>query len=196
MLPAIGVLLALFCFFFWLGFFVGKNFVTPISQTPTPMSEPIRWNRQLNGFGRGVVALSLLHAAVLDSRIRNVALEDMLVSYEAVVVNKVHRNLRETVVPGVLISPTSWRPSLRVRHRSSTPPIRSALCCLLRTCENGTPALQRPSTPSGRHSGFASADDRLNRSSRTVMRICSRSAGSRITTKEANETRFNCPNLG
>jgi hypothetical protein len=55
-------------------------------------------------YGAGVEAggVSLLHAASLDPRIRKLALERTLVSYQAVVDHKIHRNIFEHVVPGVL----------------------------------------------------------------------------------------------
>jgi hypothetical protein len=53
-------------------------------------------------FGRGPFAVPVLHAAVLDPRIRRVALEDALVSYRAVLDHPIHRDLPEVVLPGVL----------------------------------------------------------------------------------------------
>jgi hypothetical protein len=43
-----------------------------------------------------------LYAAVLDPRIRRVALEGMLVSYTSVVEHRVHRQIFEQVVPSAL----------------------------------------------------------------------------------------------
>lgn len=59
---------------------------------------------QIYGFGVGSGALTLLHAAVLDERIKRVALDRMLVSYNSAVNYKLHRDLFESVVPGVLRS--------------------------------------------------------------------------------------------
>ena len=55
-------------------------------------------------FGVGVEggAIPLLHAAVMDERIRRVALDKMLVSYQSMVDNKIHRGAFENIVPGVL----------------------------------------------------------------------------------------------
>ncbi len=55
-------------------------------------------------FGAGVEGggISLLHAAAMDQRIRKVALERTLLSYESVVDHKIHRNVFEDVIPGVL----------------------------------------------------------------------------------------------
>lgn len=47
-------------------------------------------------------AVPVLHAAGLDARIRKVALERMLASYDSVVRNRIHRGVFEQVIPGVL----------------------------------------------------------------------------------------------
>ncbi|MFB3922028.1 MAG: acetylxylan esterase [Terriglobia bacterium] len=59
---------------------------------------------QIFGFGVGSGALTLLHAAVLDERIKRVALDRMLVSYKSAIESKLHRDVFESVVPGVLKS--------------------------------------------------------------------------------------------
>ncbi len=46
--------------------------------------------------------MPLLYAAVLDERIKKLALEGMLVSYQSVVNNRIHRQVFESVVPGAL----------------------------------------------------------------------------------------------
>jgi hypothetical protein len=43
-----------------------------------------------------------LHAAALDSRIRNVVVEDTLASYRMVLDQPLHRNISEVMIPGVL----------------------------------------------------------------------------------------------
>ena len=55
-------------------------------------------------YGVGVEAggVALLHAAAIDPRIRRVALERVLVSYQSIIDNKIHRNVFEDVIPGVL----------------------------------------------------------------------------------------------
>lgn len=55
-------------------------------------------------YGVGVEAggVPLLHAAVLDSRLRKIALERSLLSYQAVVDSRIHRGVFEQVVPGAL----------------------------------------------------------------------------------------------
>jgi cephalosporin-C deacetylase-like acetyl esterase len=57
---------------------------------------------QIFGIGVEGGAVPLLHAAVLDNRIRKVALERMLESYDSVVRRRIHRNVFEQVIPGVL----------------------------------------------------------------------------------------------
>jgi len=58
----------------------------------------------LSAIGKGEAAVVLLHAAVLDDRIRNLTLEGMLVSYESVAEWKIHYQVFESVVPGALAS--------------------------------------------------------------------------------------------
>lgn len=52
--------------------------------------------------GRYDGAVAALHAAALDSRLRAAGLEGMLMSYQAVVDQRMHRGIFEQVVPGVL----------------------------------------------------------------------------------------------
>jgi cephalosporin-C deacetylase-like acetyl esterase len=53
-------------------------------------------------YGKDGGTVPALYAATLDRRIRKVALEGMLSSYDSVVKNRVHRQVFETVVPGAL----------------------------------------------------------------------------------------------
>jgi len=57
---------------------------------------------KIYGFGVGSGALVLLHAAVIDDRVQGVFLEKLLESYESVVSHQLHRDVFESVVPGVL----------------------------------------------------------------------------------------------
>jgi cephalosporin-C deacetylase-like acetyl esterase len=57
---------------------------------------------RLSGVGKEEAAVPLLHAAVLDARLKNLTLDRMLVSYESVVAGKIHRNVFENVIQGVL----------------------------------------------------------------------------------------------
>ena len=52
--------------------------------------------------GNKASAIAVLHAAVLDTRIKRVVLENALTSYRMIVDQPVHRNISEVVVPGVL----------------------------------------------------------------------------------------------
>jgi cephalosporin-C deacetylase-like acetyl esterase len=56
----------------------------------------------LAGIGKGSAAVAMLHAAALDPRIQKVALEDMLVSYDAIVTHRIHRKMFEQIVPSAL----------------------------------------------------------------------------------------------
>lgn len=58
--------------------------------------------QRIYGYGVGAGALTLLHEAVLDGRILGAAFDHMLVSYHSVVTHRVHRDIYESVVPGVL----------------------------------------------------------------------------------------------
>jgi cephalosporin-C deacetylase-like acetyl esterase len=57
---------------------------------------------RIAGFGRGSAAVPLLHAAVLDDRFKSLTFAEMLVSYEAVVRQRIHRRVFENTVRGVL----------------------------------------------------------------------------------------------
>jgi cephalosporin-C deacetylase-like acetyl esterase len=56
----------------------------------------------LSAFGKGDAAVVLLHAAALDDRIKSVALEGMLATYESVVDWKIHHRVFESIVPAAL----------------------------------------------------------------------------------------------
>ncbi len=57
---------------------------------------------RIYGFGKEAGAVPLLYAAVLDERIRKVAVEGMLMSYQSVVSRSIHRQVFEDVVHGAL----------------------------------------------------------------------------------------------
>ena len=57
---------------------------------------------KIAGVGQGAAAVAMLHAAALDARIGKVMLQDMLVSYDAVVTHRVHRKMFEQIVPSAL----------------------------------------------------------------------------------------------
>jgi cephalosporin-C deacetylase-like acetyl esterase len=54
------------------------------------------------GYGKAAAAVPMLYAAAFDQRLRSVALEGMLASYESVVNRRIHRQVFEQVVPGAL----------------------------------------------------------------------------------------------
>lgn len=54
------------------------------------------------GFGGGLVATDLLHAAVMDERIGGLIFERALVSFHAIARTPIHRRIFEAVLPGVL----------------------------------------------------------------------------------------------
>jgi cephalosporin-C deacetylase-like acetyl esterase len=56
----------------------------------------------ISGVGKGAAAVAMLHAAALDRRIRKVTLENMLVSYDAIVTHRIHREMFEQIVPSAL----------------------------------------------------------------------------------------------
>ncbi len=58
--------------------------------------------QRIGGLGRQAAAVPLLYAAALDRRLRSIGLENMLLSYDAVVNNRIHRQVFENIVPGAL----------------------------------------------------------------------------------------------
>ncbi len=59
-------------------------------------------NGQLTAIASGGAAPVLLHAALLDERIKGIVLKNMLISYESVLTEKISKRVFENVVPGVL----------------------------------------------------------------------------------------------
>src|SRR5262249_41670091 len=57
---------------------------------------------RIYGFGKEGGAIALVYAATLDGRIRKIALEGMLVSYQSVITHRIHRQVFEHIVPGAL----------------------------------------------------------------------------------------------
>lgn len=57
---------------------------------------------EITGLARDAATISMLHAALLDTRIRKVGLEGMLLSYESIVNQRVNRGVFEHVIHGVL----------------------------------------------------------------------------------------------
>ena len=57
---------------------------------------------RISGIGKRAGAIPLLHAATLDDRLTRLRFEEMLVSYRSVVEQRIHRDVLESIVPGVL----------------------------------------------------------------------------------------------
>jgi len=60
-------------------------------------------SEKLSGIGRNGAALPFLYAALFDKRPKALALEGMLVSYQAVTAMRMHRLIFEQIVPGALL---------------------------------------------------------------------------------------------
>lgn len=58
--------------------------------------------REIDAVGEEASGVVLLHAAVLDSKMRHITLEHSLVSYQSVLDADVHRNVTEDVIPDVM----------------------------------------------------------------------------------------------
>jgi cephalosporin-C deacetylase-like acetyl esterase len=58
--------------------------------------------QRISAFGKGMGAVPMLYAAALDPRIGEVTLEEMLLSYQSMVDRRIHQQMFEHVVPGVL----------------------------------------------------------------------------------------------
>jgi cephalosporin-C deacetylase-like acetyl esterase len=56
----------------------------------------------ITAYGEGASGMVVLHAAVLDERIRRVVIENTLVSYRTIVDQPVHRDVSPIMIPGVL----------------------------------------------------------------------------------------------
>ncbi len=59
---------------------------------------------KIYGFGKDAGAIPLLHAAALDERIGKLAVEGMLASYQTIIQQRIHWQIFEQVIPGVLRS--------------------------------------------------------------------------------------------
>ena len=66
------------------------------------VSRPEVDRERIYGFGVEAGATVLLHEAVMDDRLKKVALEGMLESYESVVMYHLQRDVLESAIPGVL----------------------------------------------------------------------------------------------
>ena len=57
---------------------------------------------KISGWGSGAMGIVLLHAAALDPRIREITLDNTLISYRSAVESPVTHDLAQSVIPGVL----------------------------------------------------------------------------------------------
>jgi hypothetical protein len=86
---------------------VGKPLVGMRAEDVTRGIDFLRTRSQVDpekiyGIGRDAGAVPLLHAAALDERIKRVALDGMLESYDSVVRSKAHHLVFENIARGVL----------------------------------------------------------------------------------------------
>jgi hypothetical protein len=58
--------------------------------------------QQISLYGRGGLGMAALHAAAIDERVGRVLLENSLLSYRSALEAALHKNLSETLIPGVL----------------------------------------------------------------------------------------------
>lgn len=91
----------------WLALMVGKTVVglrmDDLLRGVDVLSERgLLYGGECLGFAKGLAAVDLLHAAVLDRRIAGVALEGGLLSYASVARTAIHRHIFDAVIPGVL----------------------------------------------------------------------------------------------
>lgn len=82
--------------------FVGMRAEDIVRALDLLASRPEVNSAQLFGYGRDAGAVPLLYAAAFDQRIRRIALENMLVSYDSVVSQRIHRHVFEQIVHGAL----------------------------------------------------------------------------------------------
>jgi hypothetical protein len=58
---------------------------------------------KISAYADGASGVALLHAAVLEQWIRQITIESTLSTYASIVDADVHRNVAESIVPGVLL---------------------------------------------------------------------------------------------
>jgi len=86
----------------WLGLMVGRPLIGLHIEDIVGALDVLGGKQPVIGYGKGAGAVDLLHAAMVDSRLSEVLLEKMLVSYRAAAIEPLHRQLPPLVVPGVL----------------------------------------------------------------------------------------------
>jgi hypothetical protein len=80
------------------GFQIDDTIHAMDSLAARPEVDPAR----ITVYGNGAFGMIALHAAVLDSRIRSVVVENTLASYRMVLDQPLHRDISEVMIPGVL----------------------------------------------------------------------------------------------
>jgi hypothetical protein len=58
--------------------------------------------QRISALGKGLAALPMLYPGALDGRIRKVALDEILASYQSMVDRRIHHEMWENVAPGAL----------------------------------------------------------------------------------------------
>ena len=91
----------------WLALMVGKTLVglrmdDILRGVDLLREKGLLYGGECLGFGKGFVAVDLLHAAAMDARIAGVVIEDGLLSYASFARTPIHRQIFEWVIPGVL----------------------------------------------------------------------------------------------
>jgi len=86
---------------------VGKNIVGMraediIHAVDFLAAQPDVDKRRIAAMGYGLAGPPVLHAAVIDERIRRIVLQDSLASYRTAVDRPIHRGLYDVAIPGVL----------------------------------------------------------------------------------------------
>ncbi len=91
----------------WLALMVGKPLVglrmdEIVRGVDLLEDKGLLYGRECLAFAKGPAGVDLLHAAVMDSRIAGVVIENGLLSYAAIARTPIHRRVFEEVIPGVL----------------------------------------------------------------------------------------------
>lgn len=83
---------------------VGMRMIDALRGVDLLAARPDVDRARIYGFGKDSGAIPLLSAATLDERISKIALEGMLASYQTIIQQRIHRQIFEQVIPGVLRS--------------------------------------------------------------------------------------------
>jgi cephalosporin-C deacetylase-like acetyl esterase len=91
----------------WLALMVGQTLVglrmdEMIRGLDVLKEKNLLYNDRALGFGKGLIAVSLLHAAVVEPRFDGLIMDGGLLSFHAVARTPIHRGVFEVAIPGVL----------------------------------------------------------------------------------------------